>query len=313
MLSMHQEAEARKGVARGLASGRTPDLLIQDGYLKIVDKHFAEARRSFQEALTKNPDDARALRYLVSSYSAQNQVNAGVAEVRAYAAQHPQSAPVQFFLGELLKETGDVGGAVKVFSALKTAHPDFMPAEFSLTQINLLGSNWRAARPQLESILSVKGEDPIARQWLGMLEVEEGNQTAAIADFRKVVESQPNNALALNNLAFLLAENGQANEALKYAEKAVELAPNRSDFEDTLGWVLYRKGIFDAAVTHLQSAVSKGGGAREQYHLAAAYFRRGDGARGHATLTGALHKDPNLPEAQMAKKAEQESAQKSQP
>jgi Tfp pilus assembly protein PilF len=145
-----------------------------------------------------------------------------------------------------------------------------------------------------------------------MLEVSAGNQPAAIEDFRKVLDSQPDNTIALNNLAFLLAENGKADEALKYAQKAVQLAPDKPDFEDTLGWVLYRKGLYEAAITHLKSAVSKGGDLRLQYHLATAYFRSGDEARGHAILTAALRKDPSLPEAQIAQQAARETGSKSQ-
>jgi tetratricopeptide (TPR) repeat protein len=312
LLAMGQAAEARKGLELALPIARTPDLLMQDAILKMADKRYVEARQALHEALTKSPENDRALGFLVRSYVLQNQTNAGVSEVRAYAAQHPKSAPVQFFLGQLLMETGDRAGAQQALAAAKAINPNFSQADLSLAQLDLLQSNWKDARQELNTILS-KSENSTTRQWLGMLEASQGNQSAAIASFRKVLETQPNNAIALNNLAFLLAESGQAAEALKYAEKAVELAPDKPDFEDTLGWVLYHKGLYAAAVTHLQSAVSKGGDAREQYHLAAAYFRKGDENRGRAILTAALRKDPNLPEAQLAQQAAQESTQKRQP
>jgi tetratricopeptide (TPR) repeat protein len=310
LLAMGQVSEARKWVELGLATLRTPDLVLQDAFLKLSDRRYVEARQYAHEVLAKNPDDVRALRFLVHSYVVQNDVPAAVKEVRVYAAEHPESTGVQFFLGQLLMETGDRAGAQQVISALKAKHPEFTPSDLSLAQINLLQANWKDARQELTALLSNRGEDATARQWLGMLEITQGDQTAAIGDFRKVLESEPNNAIALNNLAFLLAENGKAEEALKYAEKAVELSPNRFEFEDTLGWVLYRKGLYAAAVLHLQSAVSKGGGAREQYHLAAAYFRKGDEAKGRGVLTAALRKDPNLPEAQLAQQEAQGSPPK---
>jgi len=315
LLGMRQLAEARKEVDRGLASTRTEDLLLQDAILKITEKRYGEARKSLHEAMTKNPEDFRLLRLLVESYAAQNQVSAAVTEVRGYAAQNPKSAAIQYFLGSLLLQTGARDQAKQAFTAVKALNPDYSPADLSLAQIDLLQADWKDARQELNTILSTKrestkSENPQARQWLGMLEVAEGSPTAAIADFRKVLESQPDNAIALNNLAFLLAENGQAAEALKYAEKAVELAPDKPDFEDTLGWVLYRKGLFDAAVSHLRSAVSKGGDIRQQYHLAAAYFRQGDAVRGQAILTAALRKDPKPPEARLAQEAAREATQK---
>jgi tetratricopeptide (TPR) repeat protein len=323
LLATKQEAAAQKGVERGLATARTPDLLAQDAFLKISGKRYVEARQPLHEALSRSPEDLTSLRLLVRSYLAQNQNSAAVAEVRAYAAEHPKSAMVWFFLGQLLLETGDLAGAQQAMSSAKEINPEFTATDLALAQINLLEGNWKDARQGLNTILATKDEatkdeatkdeTTQARQWLGMLEVTQGSPTVAIANFRKVLESQPNNAIALNNLAFLLAENGQAAEALKYAEKAVELAPDKPDFEDTLGWVLYRKGLYATAVTHLKSAVSKGGGTREQYHLAAAYFRTGDAVQGHAILTAALRKDPNLPEAQLAQQAANEAPQKRQP
>jgi tetratricopeptide (TPR) repeat protein len=310
LLSAGQAAEARKGVEQALPRARTSDLLLQDAILKITEKRYAEARHSLHEALGKRPEDARLLRALVGSYAAQNQVPSAVEEVRAFALQHPNSAAIQYFWGNLLIETGDRTKAKQALAAAKALDPEFAPADLSLARIDLLQANWKDARQELTTILSAKGENPLARQWLGMLEATVGDQAAATADFRRVVESQPNNAIALNNLAFLLAENGKADEALKYAEKAVELAPGRPEFEDTLGWILYRKGLYEAAVTHLQSAVSKGGDTRQQYHLATAYFRKGDQVRGQAILTAALRKDPTLPEAQLAQQAAREATQK---
>ena len=308
-----QQAEARKEIERGLGRVRTPDLLLQDGILKTEDKRYAEARQAAHEVLAKSPDDMRALRLLVRTYAVQNQMPAAVKDVREYAAQHPKSAQVQFFLGQLLRETGDLTGARQVLSNAKALNSEAAPMDLSLAQINLLQANWTDAKQELNSILAAQGENPQARQWLGMLEVTQGNQAAAIGDFRKVVDREPENATALNNLAFLLAESGKAEEALPYAAKAVELAPNKPEFEDTLGWVMYRKGLYDNAVMHLRSAVAKSSDPRLQYHLAAAYFRTGDAARGQAALTAAERKNPNLPEAQLARQAAQEATSQKKP
>ena len=307
LISAGRFGEARKGVEQGLASSRTADLLLQEAILNVASGRYSEAQKSVREELAKNPEDLRGLRVLVSSYAAQKQVPAAVAQVRAHAAQNPKSAPIQYFLGNLLLETGDRVQARQAFTAAKAINPEYTPADLSLARIDLTQANWNDARQQLTTILAKKGDNFLALKWLGMLEIASGNQAAAIADFRKLVEVQPNDGIALNNLAYLLVETGKMDEALKYAQRAQELVPDNPDVEDTLGWVLYQKGLYGNAVTHLQSAVSKGGGARQQYHLAMACFKSGDESRGHAILTAALRKDPSLPEAQLAQQAAREA------
>lgn len=307
LIGLGQASEARKGVDLGLASIRTPDFLLQDAILKISDKRYPEARQSIHEALTKAPEDVRALRLLVRSYVPEKQLVKAVEQVAAHVAEHPKSAALQYFLGNLLLETGDQARAKQALVAAKAINPAYRRADLSLAQIDLKEANWKGARQELSNVLTLDNENPLARRLMGMLELSVGNQAAAITEFRKAVEARPDDAIALNNLAYLLVENGQADEALKDAQRAQELAPDDPEIEDTLGWVLYQKGLFDAAVTHLKSAVSKGGGARQQYHLAMACFKAGQGEQGQRALQAALRKDPNMPEAKVAQEVSREN------
>jgi len=165
-LSLGKTAEARRGVDLALARVRTPDLLLQDAILKIEAKQYAEARKSLHEVLKSNPNDLRALRFLVGSYTAQNQLHTAVEEVRAQAVANPKAVPLQYFFGNLLLETGDKAGARQAFDAAKSANPNYAPADMSVAQINLLQANWKDARQELDTILAAKGENPLARQWL---------------------------------------------------------------------------------------------------------------------------------------------------
>jgi tetratricopeptide (TPR) repeat protein len=301
LLSTGQTAEAQKGVDRGLAVARTPEMLLQSAMLDVVRKRYREAQAALHEGLVQSPTDLRMLRLLVRSYAVQNQVRTAVDEVRAHAAKYPKSADLQYFLGTLLMDTGDRVQAKQALAQAKAANPGYTPADLAIAQIDLLQSNWNAARPELSAILSAKSNDPTARLWLGMMEEANGNHAAAITAFRKVIEIQPDSSTALNALAYLLAENGnQADEALKFAQKAKELDPKNAMIDDTLGWVLYRKGVYTSAVTYLESADAREGTARRKYHLAMAYLKVGDKKRGLVALKAGLGLDPTLPEAKMA-------------
>jgi Tfp pilus assembly protein PilF len=102
-------------------------------------------------------------------------------------------------------------------------------------------------------------------------------------------------------LAYLLIEyRKQPDVALKYAQRAVELAPDDSNLLDTLGWVLYQKGLYPSAIHYLERAAADKRNPVSGYHLAMAYAKSGDTAKGRTTLRAALKVNPKLPEADAA-------------
>ncbi|MGB9606690.1 MAG: tetratricopeptide repeat protein, partial [Bryobacteraceae bacterium] len=106
LMALGDFARAREGVKQGLAVARTPELLTQDGNLRLLAKDFAGARASLEEALQRDPENLAALDLLASTYAAQKQPEAALGVVRKHAAAHPASARIQFFAGEWLLRAG---------------------------------------------------------------------------------------------------------------------------------------------------------------------------------------------------------------
>jgi len=293
-------AAMRKGIDQALAVGRSADLLIQDGLWKLRAGDPARARASIEEALKIDPADLRGIQALRQTYSAQKNGPMALREVKEYAARNPKSAPIQEYLGLLLMVEGDLNQAQVAFAAAKAADPGFVEADLYLAQIDLFRGKAEAAKTKLRALLSTDERNPTARLWLAILEENTGDRNAAIDLYRKVAEANPDSAEASNNLAYLLAEANKPDEALKYAERAVELAPDNPAYCDTLGWVLYRKGVYASAIPYLERANAHPSSAIWKYHLAMAYAKAGNAARGQTTLAAALKLDPNLPEAKIA-------------
>ncbi|HXI38634.1 MAG TPA: tetratricopeptide repeat protein [Bryobacteraceae bacterium] len=301
LLAVHQYAEARKEVDRGLAAVRAPNLLLQDAYLKLDEKNYSAARASLAEALNRSPEDLRVLRLIVGSYAAQKQPAEGARMVQEYARQHPKSAPVQQFLAELLMADGHRAEARTALMAAKAADPKFTRADLALAQLDIAEGHVNEAAQRLSTLLAQNPKNPPAQLMLAGIEDSRGNRTAAIGGYKKILETQPDNLLVLNNLAYDLAENKeQQDEALRYAQKAAELAPDAPAVQNTLGWVLYHKGLYSMALPHLEKAADKDPTARHKCHLAMVYLKMGDQKNGEENLAAAMKLDPNIPEIRAA-------------
>jgi tetratricopeptide (TPR) repeat protein len=303
LLGLGEKQEARKWIDQVLAKSKVPEVLLQDAALKLDQRDFAGARASAEAVLQQNPEELRALRALMSTYTMQKQTAAGIERLRGYAAQHAASPRVQQYLGQVLVADGKPAEARKAFEAAKAAAPKSTEADLSLAQLDLTEGKLDPARKTLSAILAADARNVGARLMLAGLEDKTGNVAGAIENYRKVLDVDPRNAAALNNLAYDMTEHAnQPDEGLKYAQQAKEIAPESPAVDDTLGWIYFRKGIYMSAVKHLESAVAREGSARRRYHLAMAYVKAGQLQRAHQAFDAALKMDANVPEAEAARR-----------
>jgi Tfp pilus assembly protein PilF len=279
---------------------KAAELLLQDGMLRMQQKDYKGAQASLQQALKQSPGDIRILQALAGTYVAQKQQPMALQLIRQHASEHPHSAPLQYFLGQWLLRTGNAQQARDAFLAAKNANPRFLDAYLALAQLEVAAGNLPGARQILTDVLNTQGENPKVRLALGSIEESANNPTAAVAHYRKVLETEPDNIIATNNLACLLADQGDLGAALSLAQQNMEIAGQEPVVEDTLGWILYQKGIYKEALKYFESAFSKAGSPRIQYHLAMAYSMTGDDRLASQAYLSALKANPNLPEAKLA-------------
>jgi tetratricopeptide (TPR) repeat protein len=293
----------RKGIDQGLSKQPSAAFLVQDAAWNLREKHVEPARAALEKALNADPANIQALSLLAQSYRLDGKAPLAVQKVREYAARAPNSAPVQILFGDLLLAQHQLPEARAAFLKAKAADPRFVKADLSLADVDILEGKIEDASKRLQGIIATDNGNVAARMLLGHVDEIRGDKSAAIAQYRKVLEIDAENALALNNLAYLLADYAnQPDAALPYAQKAVELSPDAPDYCDTLGWIFYRKTLYPQAVQYLERAAShKDGNVVWRYHLAMAYAKAGKLAQGQAILSAALKENPHVPEAVAAR------------
>ena len=301
LLALKKFDDLRGRIKAELADARPAELLIQDGWMKIVDRDYTAAGTSIEEALKQAPSDPRALSALVALYTAQKQT-ATLEKRLKQLGEGSNEAGVKYFVGNWLLQKGDRAGARTFFQAAKRINPDFRDAEIALAVADMGEGKLDEARASLKNVMVLRDQDVGLLSQAGALELAAHRVPDAIVQYRKILAIDRNNVHGLNNLAYLLANTNQSEEALALAQQAKELAPGTVEVEDTLGWVLYRRGIYGEAVSYLESAAKKSSDPAIQYHVGLAYLKAGKWERGKQVLTSALKAAPQLEEAQMARR-----------
>ncbi len=293
LLAVGDTAAARQGVDGGLAIARAPELLLQDGALKLVGRDPAGAQVSFDEALKLLPDSTQAWEFLRQAYAARKQPQTVLARLREVAAQRPQSAALQLLLAHWLADAGNTAEARNAYEAARKADPKSTAADMALAQLDMSRGNLDSSRRYAEAVVAAQPGNIAARVLLAEIDKKTGNRAGAIAQYRAILAADGNSLVALNDLAFMLSKDSPS-EALKYAQQAGELAPDNPAVEDTLGWTYYRNGVYKSAIDYLKTAVEKDGTPVRRYHLGMAYLKSGDRDLAVPLLKSALDADPTL-------------------
>jgi tetratricopeptide (TPR) repeat protein len=299
----------REGVAQALRTARIPDTLLQDAVVKLGDRDYAGARASANEALRQDPENVRALRAKVLSYTAQNQPAEASRFLAGYAAQ-TKSAAIAQFVGQWFWSEGNHAQARAAWTRAKLLDSQYLPADLALTKADLAERKIGDARATLARMVATDAGRFPGDVLLAAAEAQDGNFEAAIEHYRNALQLRPHNAEILNNLAYLLADKAnQPDEALGYAQQAVETSPENPDAAGTLGWILYRKGLYQQAKQQLKRAADQDRQRTDQnavirkYHLAMVYSKLGEIENASEILSQALRQNPNLPEAAVAQAA----------
>src|ERR1035438_4937486 len=152
MMGIHKTKEVRASLDEVFGRGRFPELVLQDGILRLIEKDYDGARAAANEVLAKNPEEVRAARLMADSYGAQKQLpKAGERLVQLVAAR-PNSAGLQYLLGQWQMSTGKVAEARKAFEAAKAANPKFLQADFALADLDLRENQTDQAKQRLTAI-----------------------------------------------------------------------------------------------------------------------------------------------------------------
>lgn len=295
MLSIGRTEEARKSIVSSLATRREPNLLMQDGVLKLMTKDRLGARAVFEEAAKASPGDLRPLNLLAQSFSMQNEWEAGTEKLRPFFADKNTSGALLVYWARWLFETRKNADARSVIARLKNVDPNNREADLMLARLDIREGNTERAKQGLQLLVSTEGPPVSAFTILGALESQSGEYDAAAAHFRKALELDSSNLIALNDLAAVLSRDpDKLGEALKYAQHAVELAPGDSSVLDTLGWIFFKKGLYKDSVIALEAAAAAETRPTVEFHLGMAYTKVGKTKEGIQLMNAAVKKAPGL-------------------
>ncbi|HEX8191097.1 MAG TPA: tetratricopeptide repeat protein, partial [Pyrinomonadaceae bacterium] len=197
-----------------------------------AERNWDEAWQHLDQALALDRANFQALTALVNLGAATGRVGEARARVEQLAREQPNSAPLQFLLGQTYRsgspqEAPDARRAEEALRRAVELDPDFVPAYTALAEVYFGTQQPDRAIGEYKKITERRPDDFVAFRNIGLIEAGRNNLDAAAEYYRRVLSIRPDEPVAANNLAALYGDHGKGNpeEAIRLGQDVVRRFP----------------------------------------------------------------------------------------
>ena len=291
----------------GSASGH-----IAKGRALIAKGDIQRGESEIQAALGSDPVSLPALATLLKLSVGRGSVPEVIQRISGLLQQHPQNAGLHFLLALGYFSLKDLDRAEAGVSKALTLDPGTPDAYTLMANIDLARGATGKAESDFRSAIAAQPRTVSNYVALGTQFERENRWEDARKLFEKAHEMEPNSPYVSAELAFLYLEHGgDVNVAVSLAQMAKQKMPESPMTADALGWAYYKLGSTDLAIAQLKESTTKiPGNPVYQYHLGMAYLSARRMEVAERSLRTALKEDPNFPNAESARTALDQIAQK---
>ena len=146
---------------------------------------------------------------------------------------NPDFIPFHLTLANLHRQQRDLASALVHVDRALELNPSRGYAHEQRGRLLFGMERYEEARAALETALEFEPEKQTTLFYLGLVEIEEENWSAAVGKFERVIRVEPRFALGHAFLARSLAESGQLEDARQAQERAREYGADARELRDT--------------------------------------------------------------------------------
>jgi putative PEP-CTERM system TPR-repeat lipoprotein len=277
--------EALDRFKEAAAAGAQQGVLNAERLLQEAGRND-EARKMLEAALVDRPDWREPARRLLELDARNGRADEALARVRAMSQLPPVTA---------LEYQGDINRWAKRYpaalAAYEAAYSKQPSAALVLQIFNVRQASGESAPER--SLIEWLRKNPADAQMRRILAAHyqaAGRVDEAVGEYEKLLAAGRIDPVSLNNLAWILHARRDA-RAASLAKRAHDAAPQVAEIADTYGWILVQTDKIDEGIGVLERALAGAPANPDiQYHVAAAYVKSGQSARGAQLLRELLRK-----------------------
>jgi Flp pilus assembly protein TadD len=247
-----------------------------EGYIR--DARFAAVEPLLAEYVKERPRSSWGWYALGYSQFAQEKIGESIKSLAKSLELDITNAEAHKILGRNLMIIGRFDAAQTEFEQALRYKPDSAESCYNLGKLFSIQDNWEPAKKQLEAALRIDPSYLEALDALGFALEALGDDTGALASYRKAIELNEARkgtfASPLVNLSAYYNRTDDPAKAVEYADKALGFDPRSDRAWFQKGRASERQGKLDEAVIALERAIAINARASSYYYVLAGVYRR---------------------------------------
>ena len=218
-------------------------------------EQFSLAEENTKKLLNDFPQELILHNILGVSQEAQKKFKEAAESYRNALKIQPQLAEMQFNLGSVLYQLGDIQGAIQQYQKAIQIKPDLVVAYFNLGIAYQNESQFDQALGAYQKAIELEPGFYEAHGNKGAVYLLQGELDKAIQSFQQSLKIQ-NHARGHFNLGNAYRNQGQLEEAIQAYRMAIEMNSNDAEVCAVLGDALWHQGKIPEANQYLRQAVT---------------------------------------------------------
>ncbi|MDX9741377.1 MAG: tetratricopeptide repeat protein [Gammaproteobacteria bacterium] len=234
------------------------EILMAMGMIHLQLGHIDEAEALLRRVQDAGGHEADLQFYLGWIAEERGDIDQAIAYYAALGPDSPNQFEGRLRIAVLTADGGDIGGARRQLQTLRADEPGQQRRLYQVESELLLNAGLREeAMAVLSVALDHFGGDFDLLYSRALLAERMNRLDLAESDLLQILAREPDHVDALNALGYTLADRtDRYREAYGYIQRALELHPDNNAILDSMGWVLYRLGNFEESIRYLRRSLA---------------------------------------------------------
>jgi tetratricopeptide (TPR) repeat protein len=259
-------------------AGRTAKLYSALGYTYEQEKEYKKAIEAYRHAVEMDRDNLDAIRGLAQNLMNDGQINAALDQYKVIADANPEDAQTYLRMADLYRRTGRFDQALESLKKAESMVQDSIEVPFQLSSIYEAQGRYDEAGQELKQLLdktaksdgnytqSERTNRGVFLEHLGTIYREQGNTTAALDTFRKMLPLGDDNSVrGYQEIIDTYRDAKEWPQATAAAKEAVTKLPNDRGLKMVYASQLADSGQVEEGLKQVKSLLKGTNDDREVY------------------------------------------------